>query len=283
LLEDCSSSFKAPLLGLKLAQLHEPDVYGCVVALCRAAPTVREAIASFIKYIRVTHSPASAQELIEGEKTAELRWYVRLDLGCNQQANYHAALLILKLLRQIGGFRFHATHVTLTVDARPKDIAAIEKYFGCRFQANASHNAIAFPREFLDQSVPSASRVLFTLLSGYLDKVKASSKIALTEQIGNYVRFALPSGQCSIEQCAQKLDMGVRTLQTKLSELGLEFSTILDEQRLALATAYLQQEQLSFCEIAANLGYSEQSSFIRAFKRWTGTTPVSYRKNTRNN
>lgn len=278
LLEDSSSALRAPLFGLKLAQLQSPDVYGCVVALCRAAPTMREAIESFIKYIRVTHSAASTQELVESETTAELRWHVVSDLGYNQQANYHAALLMMKLLCQIGGTQFRPSAVMLNVDVRNKDIDNAEHYFACRFHRDTTVNGIAFPREFLDRSIASSSRVLYRLLSGYLDQVRASSEIALAEQIATYVRGALPLGHCSIEHCAASLGMAVRTLQTKLNKAGLEFSTILDEQRLHLAKRYLQKGNLTCFEVAANLGYAEQSSFIRAFKRWTGKTPAQWRR-----
>lgn len=276
LLEDCSTFFNSPLFGLKLAQRHEPDVYGSVIALCRAASTVREAIESFIKYIPVTHSSASVQELLEGEKTAELRWYVRTDLGCNQQANYHAALLMMKLLRQIGGDSFRPSYVNLAVGARHTDIAAVEKSFGCRFYCTGANNAIAFPREFLDQNVASASHLVFNLLSSYLDRVKASTEMPLAEKVANYIRSFLASGQCSIDHCAQRLGMATRTLQTRLNDAGHEFSNILEEQRLNLAKTYLMQD-LSIDDIAANLGYAEPTSFGRAFKRWTDTTPRQYR------
>lgn len=281
LLEDCSTAFNAPLLGLKLAQLHEPDVYGCIPALCRAAPTVQEAIKSFAKYIPVTHSSASSQELLEGEEIAEYRWNVRMDLGCNQQANYHAALLLMKLLRQIGGHNFRPSYVSLAVEARAKDIAALEEHFGCRFYCSTANNIIAFPRAFLHQSIASSSRTVFALLSGYLDRIKATTRINLAEKVANYVRSFLPSGRCSIEHCAQSLGMAVRTLQTQLGEIGFEFSAILEEQRRDLAKMYLEQKQLSLDDVAANLGYVELSSFGRAFKRWTGTTPNQYRQNFR--
>ena len=282
LLEDCSTAFNAPLLGLKLAQLHEPDVYGCIPALCRAAPTVHEAIKSFAKYIPVTHSSASAQELVIGEDVAEYRWQVRTDVGCNQQANYHAALLLMKLLRQIGGPNFRPSYVTLAVEARAKDIAALEEHFGCRFYCSTTNNSIAFPREFLHQSVASSSRTLYALLSGYLDRIKSTTESAIAEKVANYVRSYLPSGKCSIDHCAQSLGMAIRTLQTQLSDAGFEFSSILEEQRVNLAKTYLTQKQsadkqMSLDDIAVNLGYAELSSFGRAFKRWTGTTPNQYR------
>ncbi len=279
LLEECSSSVNEPLFGLRLAQLHEPDVYGCVIALCRAAATFRQSLESFVKYLRVTHSSASVQELVEGKQTSEYRWYVRTELGCNQQANYHATLLIIKLLRQIGGPNFRPSYINLTVDARSKDIAKLEQLFGCRFHCNVSNNSIGFPTEFLDRRIPSSSRVLYTLLSGYLDKLASASEISVTSKVENYIRSSLTTEPCTIENCAQQLGMAVRTLQTKLSENGDEFSTILEQQRTLLAKSYLKK-QLSLDDVAANLGYAESSSFGRAFKRWTGLTPKQYRQAT---
>jgi AraC-like DNA-binding protein len=277
-LEYCSLSFNDALFGLRLAQLQEPDVFGCVAALCRAASSFREGITSFIDYIPVVHSPVTILELVEGRDTAELRWSVGADLGVNSQANYQGALLTLKLLRAIGGRSFRPSYVNLAVDTRPKDIPDVESRFGCHFHSRAGANAIAFPAAILDQSVPTANRLLFRLVSGYLDRVREVSRTTILERVEDYVRGSLPSGNCSIMHCAKKFGTSVRTLQGNLSEHGLRFSDILEKQRIEFAKTYLERQQLSLDEVASMLGYSEQSSFGRAFKRWTGATPQRYRK-----
>jgi len=278
LFEHCGASLNHPLFGLQLAQLQEPDVYGCVAALCRAASSVRESVVSFIDYLPVVHSPVSVMELIEGEETAELRWYVRADLGSNNQANYQAAMLNLKLLRLIGGAGFRPSYVNLAVDARQRDMSDIENRLGCRFHKTVADNAIAFPAAVLDRPVATASRLVFNLLGGYLERVRSAARTTIAERVQDYIRGALPAGNCSIERCAAKLGMSVRTLQSNLSQCGLKFSDILERQRIDLARNYLGQQQLSLDDVAANLGYSEQSSFGRAFRRWTGTTPLLYRQ-----
>jgi len=277
LLEDCSTTFNDPLFGLQLAQLQDPDVYGCVTALCRAASTVREAIDCLVTYIPVTHSPAALQELVIGNEVAELKWGVRTDLGSNRQANYQAALITLKLIRQLGGRNFRPNYVNLTVDTLHKDIDALERALGCRVHTRATENAIAFPVGVLDQGVASANRLLFKLLGGYLSRVKEAARTSQVERVQDYIRSSLPTGNCTIERCAQKMDVSVRTLQAKLSDAELSFSDILEEQRIALAQNYLKQNHLSLDDVANNLGYSEQSSFGRAFKRWTGMTPKQFR------
>jgi AraC-like DNA-binding protein len=276
-LEHCSASLDEPLFGLHLAQMQSPDVYGCVTAQCRAASTFREAVRCHIDYIPVVHSPATKMELVEGEETAELRWSVRSDIGLNDQANYQAVSLNLKLLRLIGGPNFRPSYVNLAVDARRNDSPKIEDMLGCRFHGGAPSNAIAFPVRYLDQRVESANRTLFRLLGGYLDRLMDAARTSIKERVEDYVRGSLPSGGCSIEHCAKRLGTSVRTLQSQLSGYGVKFSDILEEQRIELAKTYLQEGRLSLDETAALLGYSEQSSFGRAFKRWTGSTPHRFR------
>ena len=75
--------------------------------------------------------------------------------------------------------------------------------------------------------------------------------------------------------------MSVRTLQAQLSDAGIHFSDILEKQRIDAAKACLEQGQIPLDDVAAMLGYAEQSSFGRAFKRWTGLTPKNYRQTVR--
>lgn len=276
--EYCSTSLNDPLFGLRLARFQDPDVFGCVAALCRSAPTVRESIANFIDYIPIIHSPSTDMELVEGDEHAELRWRVLTDLGANNQANYQAVLLDLKFLQQIGGRNFRPSYVKLAVDARNRDIPELEKELGCRFHKTLKENAIAFPVEMLDQPVRSSNRLLYKLLGGYLEQVKAAARKGTAERVEDYVRGAISSRHCSIERCAEKLGMSVRTLQAHLSDSEQKFSDILEKQRMELAKSYLRQAQMPLDDVAANLGYSEQSSFGRAFKRWTGMTPKQYRR-----
>ena len=279
-LEYCSSAFNDSLFGLHLAQHQEPDVFGAVATLCRSAGSLREALTSFIDYIPVVHSPVATLELVEGREIAELRWHVE-DIGQNQQASYKATMLIVKLLRQIAGRGFRPSYINLAVDTRQKDLPELANRLECPFHGNASINAIAFPVAVLDQSVASSNRLLFRLLGGYLGRVRSSARRTVIERVEDYVRGALPSGNCSIQHCAKKLGSSVRTLQAHLSDAGLKFSDILEQQRIELAKLHLQRDELSLDDVAAMLGYSEQSSFGRAFKRWSGETPQRYRRNLR--
>ncbi|MDR3417290.1 MAG: AraC family transcriptional regulator ligand-binding domain-containing protein [Nevskia sp.] len=277
LLEECSHAFNDPLFGLHLGALQNPDVFGSITTLCRSAATLRDALQCYADFLPVVHCPLVVMEVAEGCDTAELRWRVEADLGRSDQAQLKGALMILKLLRQLGGKAFKPSSVSLTASVRQKGLGEIGTLLGCAFRAKSPVNAIAFPAAAMNCSIASANRLLFRLLGGYLERVRTASRRSIVERVEDYVRGALPAGTCSIEHCAKKLGRSVRTLQATLSEHDLRFSDILERQRIELAKAYLEQGEIKLDDVAVMLGYAEQSSFGRAFKRWTGSTPQRYR------
>ena len=88
---------------------------------------------------------------------------------------------------------------------------------------------------------------------------------------------SLHQGEPTLPIVAGHLALSSRTLQRRLQERGLVFQEILENTRRELAIRYLQDKNLSLTDIALLLGYSEQSAFNRAFKRWYNETPKSYR------
>jgi AraC-like DNA-binding protein len=76
---------------------------------------------------------------------------------------------------------------------------------------------------------------------------------------------------------ARELAMSGRTLQRRLADLGYTFNALADEVRDATARLYLEQPDMALAEIGYLLGFADQSTFNRAFKRWTGVTPKQAR------
>ena len=275
--EYCRDLFDDRLFGLHLAQSQVPEVFGCITTLCRAAPDMRTALNVLIEYVPILHSPEAAPELRENGEIAELRWAVAHDLGMNDQANLQAMMLQLRLMERLGYPHFKPAYVALAIDAHPADVAAIERIIGCRVRTGTTLNAIGFSADLLDRTVPTANRLVYRLLGGYLDRVKQANRATLVERVRDYIRGDLPRGTCSIERCADKLGLSIRTLQARLAGEGVTFSQVMEQTREMLAKAYLRLPDRSLDEIAEWLGYGEQTSFGRAFKRWTGTTPQKYR------
>ncbi len=87
----------------------------------------------------------------------------------------------------------------------------------------------------------------------------------------------LRGGDSSLESVARELGTSVRSLQRHLRDIGYSYSTLADEVRAATARLYLEQPDIAIAEVAYLLGFSDQSTFNRAFKRWTGHTPARTR------
>ena len=98
------------------------------------------------------------------------------------------------------------------------------------------------------------------------------------EVVGKIVE-KLPDGPPSQRQIAEAMHVSNRTLQRKLREEGTSFVVLLQDTRLQLARKYLKHPSRSVVETAYLLGFSEPSTFSRAFKRWTGSAPAEYRDN----
>ena len=276
--EYCAEIFDDRLFGLHLAQNQTPEVFGCITTLCCAAPDMGTALAALTDYVPILHSPEAPPELCVVDAVAELRWHLLHDLGTNDQANLQAVVLQMKLLDRLGSPRFQPHYVQLAIAPHAADVHEIELAIGCPLRTGASVNAIGFAADLLDRPVPTANRLVYRLLGGYLGRVKQANRATLLEKVRDYVRGDLPRGTCSIERCAGKLGLPVRTLQARLAAENANFSSVMEDTRLMLAKSYLRLPDRSLDEIAVWLGYGEQTSFGRAFKRWTGRVPGDYRR-----
>jgi len=95
------------------------------------------------------------------------------------------------------------------------------------------------------------------------------------------LRDALAKRHAAPERMALLLGMSERTLQRRLAELGRSFSSIVEDFRREEAARLLCDPHQTLVRVADQLGYSEQTSFIRAFRRWTGSTPGAWRMENR--
>jgi AraC-like DNA-binding protein len=101
---------------------------------------------------------------------------------------------------------------------------------------------------------------------------------SLTERVRALITEQLVAGEPSAERIARALHMSRRTLARKLDQEGTSFKDLLEGTRRHLALRYVGGHDLGMTEIAFLLGFSQAAPFHRAFKRWTGQTPLEYRR-----
>jgi len=104
--------------------------------------------------------------------------------------------------------------------------------------------------------------------------LSSNSMVLDTEKL---IKDALPSGIPSVAHISEMLGMSNRTLTRRLSENGVTFRDLIRKKQEEVSKYLLKKPHVNLVEIAFETGFSEQSAFNRAFKRWTGKTPVDYR------
>jgi AraC-like DNA-binding protein len=166
--------------------------------------------------------------------------------------------------------------------AAPADAAPYAELFRCPVRFGAAANAIVYRTSDMDQSVPSANEEVAMLL----DELTATYLARRFEmRCSRKVREALigqfPNGEPSKQETARRVGMTERTLLRRLRDENTTFQEVLDHLREELAYTYLQREDLSMEQIASLLGFSSNSTFSRAFVRWTGERPSNWREGQR--
>lgn len=164
--------------------------------------------------------------------------------------------------------------------SRPPTIAPYRQLCQTVFEFEAPAAAMEFDRSFLSAPMPGANIYLQRAVENYIANIVAKrvgfSKIALDvrAEIATTLHEKVPT----IDDIAANLGTSGRTLQRRLHDAGTTYSDVLDEFRLDLAKRMLVDGELSVSEISYSLGYTELSSFDRAFRNWTGKSPADLRR-----
>jgi AraC-like DNA-binding protein len=109
---------------------------------------------------------------------------------------------------------------------------------------------------------------------------RATSGNDLVAGLRRFVRATLAEGMVSGDEAARRLNLNRRTLNRRLRAQGTTFQRILDDVRFEVACKLLADAARPMSEVCARLGYRERSTFGRAFRRWSGTSPLRWREQT---
>ena len=181
------------------------------------------------------------------------------------------------LLDLIMGQRFPSTAMFFPYPAPPHADALREK-FKCDLYFDADVMEWHFDAACLSLPCPNASRFLATLCSDFCESVLTSGKgqTRLQREIRLILLGRIREQPLACE-IARELGLSRRSLYRRLSEENATFQGLLDDVRASVAIQFLSSTRLPVEEIAHRVGFGDQSNFRKAFRRWTGATPRSYR------
>lgn len=282
LMEECSFKLDSPILGLELAVCQSSDSFGYLSALCSTASDLRRALDAFTAYAPLTISPEGLFEVLESKDHLELRWDCASDLRRLLQGNLHGAYMITRLLHDIGGENCKPVCVNLPQAPPAKFLNELSDHFECEVRFPSQHyGSIVLSKEFADRPLTFSNRFAYSALERPLAALKHSMEGDMFTRVRSFIRTRMSSPSCTLEECASALGISVRTLQKQLARMDASFSSVLEAEKQAVAKAALAHSRVSLDELAFQLGYGEQTTFGRAFRRWTGMSPGEFRRHAR--
>ena len=278
LLEAAALLLGEPYLALELPAKLPFRRYGLAELTARASATLRDGLARLSRYAPLVHPQL---ELLlrerDGEATVRLRTPSQ-PRGVGRHLHEYGVASVLTHLRQESGRRLAPSRVWF-VHARPPDLTPLERFFATReLSFGDDDNGFALPAGVLDGPAPGGDpRLLATLEELAEAALRARTPVDdLQAQVTATIRAQLP-GDASMDAVAHALHLSPRTLQRRLEAADARFSELLDGVREELARTWLQDLTLPLAEVGYRLGFSDLATFSRAFKRWTGKPPGTFR------
>ena len=268
-----------PTLALRLGQQIGIESYGTFGFALLSCANLRESIELLLRYGKVFFNPGWLSQ--DHDKGLLLRLDLNRGTPAQQQI---VAELCFSQLTSIGYSLFRrrlleGAQISFSY-AKPAHASSYKMILGAEVTFESEHSELFLPTHVLETAVKTANisdHVVFhqqceEMLLG-LDRVgKATADVRqlLIQSAGDFL---------TIEQVAERLHISQRTLRRRLKAESTNFRSTLDEIRDLLAKEYLAKTELTVAEIAHLLEYSETVNFRRAFGRWNGITPNTYRQN----
>ena len=266
-------------LPLRVGASMRCDDYGAFGLAWKSAVDLRGSYQRAERYGRVLTSVSAYEVRAESgrmfmmlHRDGERRLGLRL-------SNEQTIVAITEISREVSGQRFSPDAVYFRHPS-PGDIAAHEAYFGCPVHYSADRDALEVSEETLSAPNRLGDQSISDFFDAHLEKELATfaDDEGLDRRVRIQISQALSEGVPTVADVADRLGLSGRTLQRRLAEQGHAFQDLVDEARQDLANRLLRRTDYALAEVAFLTGFSEQSTFTRAFKRWSGQTPATYRR-----
>ncbi|MBS7670650.1 AraC family transcriptional regulator [Croceicoccus gelatinilyticus] len=274
-----------------LAQTEQPDIsfhmrtsgsmrledFGLLGLTMRSAPTLRRSIERLDRYARL-FNPYSVFAFAEHGTDG---WWTNTRTVATEggRLSNEAALgTLLTLWRDANGSDLTPARVQF-MHQPVGSIEPLRAHFRCPITYGAPFDAIVLRGEDLDRQNRVGDQHIWDFLRANLEQsLGVTEEDGVDREVVICVANALSDGVPRLQDVARDLGIGSRTLQRRLAERGHSYQSLVDEARREVALRLVAEGRQSLVEVAFLTGFAEQSSFTRAFKRWSGKTPRAFRE-----
>ncbi len=267
-----------PAIGLSVSQHLQTNHLYAFSYVIQACNNVREALETMVCFSAVI-STVLELELKEKKDSVELIYAVRENYPapCEEAMDASAAITIIRAINHLGLLPEDIVCVRLP-RAVPEQPELWRSRLPCPVHFESDYLRIVFQPHVMDNPLPTASPEIAStnseLLRRYLDSLNRSFVTRARQHLADLFL----SGRATQEALAAELNVSPRNLQRKLLSENTSFRNLLDALRQKHALHEIKHSLKPITEVAHDLGFSDSTSFCRAFKRWTGETPTQYRR-----
>ncbi len=263
-------------MWLRAEDYWHPSQLGALGYAWLASSTLRSGLGRLQRYLKVISSAGH----LSYEETAN-EFQVQFNFEDKDAALFGrdggAVMLFITLCRANCGKDFNPTAVKLA-QPTPVSPGVFFERFRCQVEFDQPTTSVTFNPDILDQPFSTSNPELAQLSDQVMIRYLARhDKKDIKNRVMTEILEQLPSGGITDSTIAEALYMNPRTLQRRLNEADASFKELLNEVRSELADKYIRDSKLTLTEVSFLLGFSEVSSFSRAFKRWKGHSPSAAR------
>ena len=267
-----------PCFGLTAARQFQPAALQGLGFAWLASDTLRDALARLARYSRLINAVIDirledvdnrVELIVRGPDAWPVSVPAAVDLGM---------AAFLQMCRITAGAAVNPVRVALQ-RPMPACAARFDEFFAAPIEYGAPDNRLCFDRQLIDSPLASAhpelARINDQTVVEYLARFDRAN---ITMQVRARIVEQLPDGAPHQDAIADALHVSSRSLQRKLKDEATSFRRLLEDTRRELAMQYIRESYRSIGEITYLLGFSEPGNFTRAFRRWTGRSPVEFRE-----
>lgn len=272
LFDVAADQLDTPDLGLAVGAAIRPGHYGVLGYVVMSCETLGEALTRHLRYQRLVADIGEAQLLGLPDGQLRLMW-VTSKPPTRQLAEHNLAGWV-SYARWITGQPLSPTRVLLPHCA-PADRRAHDALFACPISFDAGMTALEFPGAYLGLRMTQADPGLREQMDRYARRLltEYAQSRGAAGQLRHWLRRHLAAGDAQLATAAAALEVAPRTLQRRLAGEGWTFNRLVDDTRRQLALELFTEPGMTGAELAFMLGFSDQTAFNRAFRRWFDMTP----------
>ncbi|MEM6290193.1 MAG: AraC family transcriptional regulator ligand-binding domain-containing protein [Myxococcota bacterium] len=265
---------------LDAVQRHTATSLGIVGLACKTSSFLGEAMARHGRYQALTNRTARYDARMEGESLCieETRFGPPRE-GSLLVSDY-TVLVAVQLIRTLLGPDIAVERLrSRRPEVPPAQRNAWEAFAGAPMETGADKAALVLPAALATAPLPSADVEVSAYFHELLERAAPDvSELSWIDKVQAVIERSLRDGTPTADAVSRTLGVGARSLARRLREEGETFGGLLSSVRQARARTLLGDPNLTQAEVAFLLGYRDQASFHRAFRRWFGTTPAAFRR-----